>query len=130
MKEPVAVLACLGVLLCLGTAEEGGFTVGVTLLAPSESRCATPQVSSSLKSQVVLLQTAHSWANAGVLLGARMHREREGRRLLHKLNSYGIRNHTLNWINAFLTNRSHQVLVNGSHSETHIITSGVGEGGA
>ena len=34
------------------------------------------QVSSSLKSQVVLLQTAHSWANAGVLLGARMHRER------------------------------------------------------
>ena len=29
----------------------------------------------SLKSQVVLLQTAHSWANAGVLLGARMHRE-------------------------------------------------------
>ena len=26
--------------------------------------------------QVVLLQTAHSWANAGVLLGARMHRER------------------------------------------------------
>ena len=28
-----------------------------------------------LKSQVVLLQTAHSWANAGVLLGARMHRE-------------------------------------------------------
>ena len=31
---------------------------------------------SSLKSQVVLLQTAHSWANAGVVLGARMHRER------------------------------------------------------
>ena len=30
----------------------------------------------SLKSQVVLLQTAHAWANAGVLLGARMHRER------------------------------------------------------
>ena len=30
----------------------------------------------SLKSQVVLLQTAHSWANAGVLLGGRMHRER------------------------------------------------------
>ena len=33
-------------------------------------------LASSLKSQVVLLQTAHSWANAGVLLGARMHRER------------------------------------------------------
>ena len=33
-------------------------------------------VENVLKSQVVLLQTAHSWANAGVLLGARMHRER------------------------------------------------------
>ena len=28
------------------------------------------------KSQVVLLQTAHSWANAGVFMGGRMHRER------------------------------------------------------
>ena len=49
-------------------------------------------------------------------------------RLLHKLNSYGIRHHTLNWINAFLTNRTHQVLVNGSHSETQIVTSGVPQG--
>ena len=32
-------------------------------------RCSLP-----IKSQVVLLQTAHSWANAGVVLGARMHR--------------------------------------------------------
>ena len=30
----------------------------------------------TLTYQVVLLQTAHSWANAGVLLDARMHRER------------------------------------------------------
>ena len=29
-----------------------------------------------LKSQVVLLQTSHSWANAGVLMDASMHRER------------------------------------------------------
>ena len=49
-------------------------------------------------------------------------------RLLHKLKSYGIRHHTLNWINAFLTNRTHQVLVNGSHSETQIVTSGVPQG--
>ena len=49
-------------------------------------------------------------------------------RLLHKLNRYGIRHHTLNWINAFLTNRTHQVLVNGSHSETQIVTPGVPQG--
>ena len=35
-----------------------------------------PTNACALKSQVVLLQTAHSWANAGVLSGARMHRER------------------------------------------------------
>ena len=39
----------------------------------------------SLKSQVVLLQTAHSWANAGVLLGARMHRERGSSLFRHKI---------------------------------------------
>ena len=39
-------------------------------------RCISARARSRLKSQVVLLQTAHSWANAGVLLGARMHRER------------------------------------------------------
>ena len=33
-------------------------------------------IMSHSQSQVVLLQTAHYWANAGVLLGARMHRER------------------------------------------------------
>ena len=49
-------------------------------------------------------------------------------RLLHKLKSYGIRHHTLNWINDFWTNRSHQVLINGSHSETQIVTSGVPQG--
>ena len=28
--------------------------------------------------------------------------------------TYGIRNHTLNWISSFLTNRTHHVVVNGS----------------
>ena len=40
-----------------------GRKIGLDLLYPS-----------LVKSQVVLLQTAHSWANAGVVLGARMHR--------------------------------------------------------
>ena len=44
--------------------------------AQTESESETQTQSLSLKSQVVLLQTAHSWANAGVLLGARVHRER------------------------------------------------------
>ena len=41
-----------------------------TLPAEDTPRCATClSVQNSLKSQVVSLQTAHSWANAGVLLG-------------------------------------------------------------
>ena len=57
------------------------FTRGTSRRSPLEDRRHRFGVCSfsseaSLKSQVVLLQTAHSWANAGVLLGARMHRER------------------------------------------------------
>ena len=50
-----------------------GFTLVVVIVS-----MAAPTIWAGviLKSQVVLLQTAHSWANAGVLLGARMHRER------------------------------------------------------
>ena len=40
------------------------------------TKCEHSIVCSSIRSQVVLLQTAHSWANAGVLLGGRMHQER------------------------------------------------------
>ena len=50
------------------------------------------------------------------------------KRLLQKLDSYGIRNRTLNWIKAFLVHRTHQVLVNGSHSKTQIVSSGVPQG--
>ena len=48
-------------------------------------------------------------------------------RLLQKLNKYGIRNHTLNWISSFLTNRTHQVVVNGSTSNVESV-SGVPQG--
>ena len=46
-------------------------------------------------------------------------------RLLQKLRKYGIRNHTLNWISSFLTNRTHHVVVNGSTSNTESVLSGV-----
>ena len=46
------------------------------MAGPGTWNAPTEHMTFSLKSQVVLLQTAHSWANAGVLLGARMHRER------------------------------------------------------
>ena len=48
--------------------------------------------------------------------------------LLHKLNHYGIRGTTLNWIQNFLTNRTQKVVVDGSSSESARVRSGVPQG--
>ena len=50
------------------------------------------------------------------------------RRLLYKLNHYGIRDNTLSWIDSFLSNRSQRVVVDGESSETAPVTSGVPQG--
>ena len=49
-------------------------------------------------------------------------------RLLHKLDQYGIRGPTLNWIQNFLTNRTQKVVVDGSSSESARVRSGVLQG--
>ena len=49
-------------------------------------------------------------------------------RLLHKLQYYGIHNHTLDWIQDFLHDRSQQVVLEGCTSETVCVTSGVPQG--
>ena len=49
-------------------------------------------------------------------------------RLLHKLDHYGIRGTTLNWIQNFLTNRTQKVVVDGSSSESACMRSGVTQG--
>ena len=47
------------------------------------------------------------------------------RRLLHKTNSHGIQGLVLKWIEAFLSDRSQQVFVNGSKSQEGRVTSGI-----
>ena len=49
-------------------------------------------------------------------------------RLLHKLDHYGIRGTTPNWIQNFLTNRTQKVVVDGSSSESARVRSGVPQG--
>ena len=50
------------------------------------------------------------------------------RRLLYKLNYYGISGLTLHWISAFLTNRTQTVVIDGKSSSTVPVTSGVPQG--
>ena len=50
------------------------------------------------------------------------------RRLLAKLHHYGIRGHTLKWIEAFLTDRTQKVIVDGATSEPAPVVSGVPQG--
>ena len=50
------------------------------------------------------------------------------RRLLYKLNYYGISGPTLHWISAFLTNRTQTVVIDGKSSSTVPVTSGVPQG--
>ena len=49
-------------------------------------------------------------------------------KLLMKLHSYGIRNDTLRWIQAFLSNRQQRVVIEGEESDSVPVTSGVPQG--
>ena len=49
-------------------------------------------------------------------------------RLMRKLDHYGIRGSTYNWIEAFLTDRTQQVLVEGATSDSIPVISGVPQG--
>ena len=50
------------------------------------------------------------------------------RRLLGKLEAYGVHGDLLNWITAFLSNRSQEVIVNGSTSAPSPVISGIPQG--
>ena len=50
------------------------------------------------------------------------------KRLIHKLNHYGIRGTTLKWIEAWLSNRSQRVVLEGTESDPASVVSGVPQG--
>ena len=50
------------------------------------------------------------------------------RRLIHKLEYYGITGHTCKWISVFLNHHTQEVVLNGAHSSTSDVVSGVPQG--
>ena len=50
------------------------------------------------------------------------------RRLLHKIEAYGVNDSTTNWIKTFLTGRTQTVCVNGMESASRSVTSGIPQG--
>ena len=50
------------------------------------------------------------------------------KKVISKLNAYGLPLNIVNWISAFLSNRSHQEYINGIKSVSSHVTSGVPEG--
>ena len=51
------------------------------------------------------------------------------RRLIHKIEKYGITGNVLGWIESFLSDRTHCVVINNTKSHCAAVTSGIPQGG-
>ncbi|KXJ20505.1 putative RNA-directed DNA polymerase from transposon BS [Exaiptasia diaphana] len=89
----------------------------------------------SCETQLVL--TCHDWANilnqqgqidALLLDFSKAFDKVSHTKLLHKLGQYGVNGKTQKWISGFLHNRTQFVAINGTHSSTTPVTSGVPQG--
>ena len=65
MGTTLAVVQSIGIVPCFNEAWKNSVNAGVS----SSASVLSNLVGTGLKSQVVSLQTAHSWAKAGVMLG-------------------------------------------------------------
>ena len=94
-------------------------------------------VRNKLSTITQVINTSTDWANTPSNKGqtdiifldfSRAFNKISHRFILSNLHFYGIRNHTLSWIGAFLSNRTKTTVVNGVHSSYVEVTSGVPQG--
>ena len=97
----------------------------------------TKQTKTGLSCQTQLVEAVHDWASSmnnnkqtDILLldFSKAFDTVPHKRLLNKLNYYGITGPTLQWINSFLSKRTETVSINGSHSSPANVISGVPQG--
>ena len=102
------------------------------LLSPKQfgfisGRCTTTQLLSYLDECIKII-TNGGVVDAIYLDFAKAFDTVPHRRLLGKLNSYGIEGQVFNWVKGFLCNRTQEVMVNGSKSKSDPVISGVPQG--
>ena len=90
-----------------------------------------------MSGETQLVLTCHDWANilnqqgqvdALLLDFSKAFDKVSHTKLLHKLDQYGVNGKTHKWISGFLHNRTQFVAINGTHSSTTPVTSGVPQG--
>ena len=91
----------------------------------------------NLSCETQLVLTFHDWAtivnqqsqvDALLLDFSKAFDKVSDKKLIHKLAQYGISGKSQAWIAAFLQNRTQFTVVNGTHSTTTLVTSGVPQG--
>ena len=94
----------------------------------SQRSCETQLVNDIISNMNGAMNRRHKQTVVIILEFAKAFDKVQNRRLLHKLDYYGIRGSTHKWISSWLSRRSQQVILDGQASDPVPVSSGVPQG--